>query len=155
MTTVPTDALVVFQVGEQQVAMSVAAVERVVQAVEIAPLPDAPRGVRGVINLQGRIVPVFELWSRLGLPSREVRSSDHLVVSRTHWRTVALLVDSVVDVVRRSDAPVTPSAEILRDIELISGVMKLGDSLALVHDIERFLSIEDHGKLQLALNLEP
>ena len=67
---------------------------------------------------------------------------------------MALLVDSVLDVVRRGDAPVTPSAEILPDIALISGVMKLGDSLVLVHDLDRFLSIEDYEKLRLALELE-
>jgi purine-binding chemotaxis protein CheW len=155
MTTVPSDSLVVFQLGEQRFALDVTVVERVVRAVEIAQLPDAPRGVRGVINLQGRIVPVFDLWSRLGQPARAVRAGDHLIVARTHSRTVALLVDSVVGVVRRSEAQITPAAEILPDIESISGVMKLDDSLVLVHDLERFLSIEDHEKLQLALNLEP
>jgi len=153
MTTGSSDSLVVFQVGEQRFAMSVAAVERVERAVEIALLPDAPRGVRGVINLQGRIVPVFDLWSRLGQPSREVRAGDHLIVARTHWRTVALLADSVTGVVQRGDALITPVAEILPDLESISGVMRLDDSLVLVHDLERFLSIEDHEKLRLALEL--
>ena len=153
MTSASSDSMVVFQLGEQRFALGVAAVERVVRAVEVAPLPEAPRGVRGIINLQGRVVPVFDLWSRWGHASREVRASDHLIVAQTQWRTVALLVDSIVGVVERSAAQVTPAAEILPDIESISGVMKLDDSLVLVHDLERFLSIEDHAKLQLALNL--
>ncbi len=151
MTGVSSDSLVVFQLGEQQFALGVAAVERVVRAVEVAPLPDAPRGVRGVINLQGRIVPVFDLWSRWGQPSRGVRASDHLIVAQTQRRMVALLVDSVVGVFERGE--VMPAAEILPDVESISGVMKLNDSLVLVHDLERFLSSEDHEKLQLALGL--
>lgn len=154
MTTGPSDSLVVFQVGEHQFAMNVAAVERVVRAVEIAPLPDAPHGVLGIINLQGRIVPVFDLWSRLGQSARDVSASDHLIVARTHWRTVALLVDSVEGVVPHSNARITSTAEILPDIELITGVMKLDESLVLLHDIERFLSIDDHEKLQLALDAE-
>src|SRR2546422_368643 len=104
MTGVSSDSLVVFQIGEQEFAVGVTAVERVLRAVEIAPLPEAPRGVRGVINLQGRIVPVFDLWERFGQPAREVRASDHLMVAHTHWRTVALLVDAVVGVVARADA---------------------------------------------------
>jgi purine-binding chemotaxis protein CheW len=154
MTTVFQDSLVIFQLGELQIALGVSNVERVVRAVEIAPVPDAPRGVRGVINLQGKIVPVFDLWSRLGQDSREVRTSDHLIIARTHWRTVALLVESIVGVLDRAEAPMTPAAEILPDIESISGVVVLAESLVLVHDIERFLSIEDHEKLQLALNLD-
>lgn len=155
MTTVSSGALVVFEFGGQRFALDVGAVERVVRAVEIAPLPDAPRGVRGVINVQGQIVPVFDLGSRHGQPGREVRAGDHLIIAHTPWRTVALLVDSVADVVRRADAHITPAADILPDIESISGVMPLDDSLLLVYDIERFLSIEDHEKLQLALDLQP
>ena len=155
MTGVSSDALVVFQIGEQEFAVRVTAIERVVRAVEVAPLPEAPRGVRGVINLQGRVVPVFDLWARFGQPAREVRASDYLMIAHTHWRTVALLVDAVSGVVPRCEAEITPAAEILPDIECVSGVMKLDGGLVLVHDIERFLSIEDHAALQLALNLEP
>lgn len=155
MQSVLSDSLVVFRIGEQDFAVGVAAVERVVRAVEIAPLPEAPRGVRGVINLQGRIVPVFDLWTRLGQPGRELRASDHLLVARTPWRTVALLVDAVSGVVPRQEVQVTAAAEILPDLECISGVMKVEGGLVLVHDLERFLSIEDHAALQLALDLEP
>jgi purine-binding chemotaxis protein CheW len=155
MTSASSDSLVVFRIGEQEFAVGVAAVERVVRAVEVAPLPEAPRGVRGVINLQGRIVPVFDLWARFGNPGRELRASDHLIIAHTHWRAVALLVDSVLGVVPRCEVKVTPAAEILPDLECISGVMKLDGGLVLVHDLERFLSIEDHTALQLALNLEP
>ncbi len=148
-------SLIVFRIGDQDFAVGVAAIERVLRAVEIAPLPEAPRGVRGVINLQGRIVPVFDLGSRFGQPTRDVRASDHLLIAHTHWRTVALLVDAVVGVVPRCEAQVTSAAEILPDLACVSGVMKLAGGLVLVHDVERFLSIEDHAALQLALNLEP
>ena len=155
MTSVSSDSLVIFLIGEQRFAIGVAAVEQVVRAAEISPLPEAPRGVRGVINLQGRIVPVFDLWSRFGQPDRAVRASDHLIVAHTHWRTVALLEDAVVSVVPRGEGHVTPAAEILPDLACVSGVMKTDDGLVLVQDVERFLSIEDHAALQMALQLEP
>lgn len=154
MASISSDSLVVFKISDHAFAVGVAAVEQVLRAVEIEPVPEAPRGVRGVINLRGRIVPVFDLWARFGQPAREVRSSDHLIIARTHWRTVALLVDAVVGVVDRRDARVTPASEILPDLECISGVMKTDGGLVLVHDVEKFLSIEDHNALQLALNLE-
>jgi purine-binding chemotaxis protein CheW len=154
MASFSSDSLVVFLIGEQKFAVRVAAVERVVRAVEITPLQEAPRGVRGIINLQGRIVPVFDVWSRFGQPSRQLRASDHLIIAQTSWRTVALLVDAIIGVVSRNEVEITPAAEILPDLESISGVMKLDGGLVLVHDVERFLSIEDHSALQLALNLE-
>ena len=154
-TSTSSDSLIIFLVGEQQFAVSVAAVERVVRVVEIAPLPEAPQGVRGVINLQGRIVPVFDLWSRFGQPGRELRASDHLIVAHTPWRTIALLVDTVVSVVPHLKADITTTADMLPDLASVSGVMKLDGGLVLVQDIERFLSIEDHAALKIALKLEP
>ena len=154
MKSAPSDSLVVFRIEEHNFAVEVSVVQRVVRAVEIAPLPDAPRGVLGVINLQGLIVPVFDLGSRLGYAHRELRASNHLLIVRTHWRTVALLADSVRGVVPRLDAQVTAASAILSDLALISGVMKLNGGIVLVHDVEKFLSIEDHTALQLALDHE-
>ena len=147
--------MLVFRIGEQEFAVETAVIERVLQAVEVAPLPDAPRGVRGVINLQGRIVPVFDLWARFGQPAREVRASDHLLIARTHWRTVALLVDAVSGVVPRSGAQITQTTEILPDLECVTGVMKLDGGLVLIHDVERFLSADDDAALQRALEAAP
>ena len=147
------DSWLVFKLDELEFAVGLAAVERVVQAVEITPLPEAPPGVRGMINYQGRIVPVFDLWTRFGRPSRELRATDHLAICHTLWRTVALLVNSVTGVVTRSNVQITPSAEILPDLESVTGVIKLEGGMVQVHDLERFLSIEDHEALQLMLNL--
>lgn len=147
------DAWLVFKLDELDFAVGLGVVERVVQAVEITPLPEAPRGVRGMINYQGRIVPVFDLWTRFGLPSRELRATDHLAICHTHWRTIALLVNAVTGVVSRNEVQITPAAEILPELESVTGVMKIDGSMVQVHDLERFLSIEDHAALQLMLNL--
>ena len=120
MPGIASDSLLVFRIGEKEFALGVAAIERVVRAVEIAPLPDAPRGVRGTINVQGRMVPVFDLTTRLGQP---VRVGDHLIIARTPQRTVALLVESVESVEPLLDGPV------------------------LIHDLEHFLASEDRAAL--------
>lgn len=154
MTQNEFDAWVVFKVDELDFAVSLAAVERIERAVEITTLPEAPRGVRGVINYKGKIVPVFDLHMRFGLPSKEICTTDHLIIAHTQWRTVALLVDTVSGVVSRAEAQITPAAEILPDLDSITGVMKLDGDMVQVHDLERFLSIEDHTALQLLLNLQ-
>ncbi len=147
------DAWVVFKLSDLEFAVGLAAVERVVRAVEIMPLPEAPRGVCGVINYQGRIVPVFDLWARFGQTSRDIRATDHLVIAHTHRRTIALLVDSVAGVVSLAEVQITLASEILPNLESVTGVMKLDGNMVLVHDLERFLSIEDHEALQMMLNL--
>ena len=70
------DSLVVFRMGKQEFALGVDAVERVVRAVEIAPLADAPRGVLGMVNVRGSEVPVFDLTAR---PGGAVHAADLLL----------------------------------------------------------------------------
>ena len=155
MPGISSDSLVILHVGEHAFALGAAAVERVERAVEIEPLPAAPRGVRGIIALQGRIVPVFDLRALLGEPARAVRADDHMVIAHTRWRTVALLVDAVSGVVPRVAAQITPAAEILPHLGAISGVLKLDDGLVLIHDIDCFLSLDDTAALERALDPGP
>lgn len=152
MTQPVSDSVVLLAVEELNIALNLEAVERVIRAVEIAPLPAAPRGVLGVINLQGRIIPVFDLRARFGLPARDVRAGDYFVIARMRSRVVALLVDAVVGVVPAGHVQIIPSSEILPEMECISGVIKLGSGLVFLHDLEKFLSIADFEALQLALS---
>ena len=92
----------VFIVGERRFALSAEEVERVLAAVEITPLPDAPSFLRGVINCGGRLVPVIDLRVRFGLPFRRTAPSDRFVFVRRgepgfreEGRLFAFLVEGV------------------------------------------------------------
>ena len=69
--------LVAFALNEQRYALRLAIVERIVRMVEITPLPNAPDIVLGVVNLQGRIIPIFNIRRRFGLEEREPDLDDH------------------------------------------------------------------------------
>lgn len=146
--------LVVFTLDEQRYALRLAAVERVVQAVEITPLPKAPEIVLGMINAQGRIVPVVNVRKRFQLPEREVELSDQFIIARTSRRTAALVVDAVNDVVPCTEAQVVASEKILPGLEHVEGVLKLPDGMILLHDLDRFLSLDEEQALEEALKPE-
>src|SRR4051794_38925571 len=92
--------LVAVEVDGRQWALPLAAVERVVATVAIAPLPASPVGVRGAINVGGEAVPVLELELRAGGEPRPVGLDGRIVLARTSTRRVALPVDSVLGVFR-------------------------------------------------------
>ena len=54
---------VVFTLDEQRYALRLSAVERIVRAVEVIPLPETPKIVIGMINVQGRVMPVVNIRS--------------------------------------------------------------------------------------------
>ncbi len=98
-----TNQLVVFTLSDQRYGLPLMAVERIVRVVEVTPLPKAPDIVLGVVNVQGRVIPVINVRRRFHLPEREIALTDQMVIARTTRRSVALVVDSVGGVLEYSE----------------------------------------------------
>ncbi|MDZ5648651.1 chemotaxis protein CheW [Nitrospirillum sp. BR 11828] len=141
-----------FDLAGQAYGLPLAMVERAVRAVAVTPLPGAPGLVRGVINLQGQVVPVMDVRRRFGLDSRPLSLSDHMIVARGPYRTVVLLVDSVVGTVAAAPIDwVSAQGLVPGTDDAIVGVVRLSDGLLLIHDLDRFLSAAEEEQLSAAL----
>jgi purine-binding chemotaxis protein CheW len=143
--------VVVFALDGPRCALPLSTVERVVRAVEITPLPKAPDIVLGMINVQGRIIPVVDLRKRFRLPSRETSPDDRLIIARASQRLVALVVDSVAGVRELAERELVSAEQALPFAADIQGVAKLEDGLALIYDLDRFLSLDEERELDAAL----
>lgn len=143
--------LVVFGLQGQRYALRLAAVERIVAVAAITALPSAPTIVMGVINVQGRVIPVVDVGKRFGLSECEIELSDRLIVARTSRRPVALLVAAVFGVIDCSQAQITAAGKVLTHAQYLEGVVKLDDGLVLIHDLDTFLSPLEEKQLQHAL----
>lgn len=144
------DHLFVFSLDRQRYALPLHAVDRVVRMVAITPLPKAPDIVLGVVNLQGRVIPVIDMRRRFSLPEKKIALTDQLVVAHTLRRPVALVADAVHDVIGSAQGLIE-TENILPGLEYVEGVVKLTDGLILIHDLDRFLSLEEESSLDLAL----
>jgi purine-binding chemotaxis protein CheW len=138
---------VVFSLDEQPFALHLSAVERVIRAVEVTRLPNVPEAVLGVLNLQGQIIPAFNARKRFGLPEREMDLTDQLVVARARTRRVALVVDAVKGINESEEQEVIAADGILPDMGHIEGVVKLEGDLILIHDLDKFLSLDEEKAL--------
>jgi len=65
-----------------------------------------------------------------------------------------LVIDQAQAVIELPAADVVAAAGIHPGLEQIQGVIKLDDGLALIHDLERFLSLDEERDLEDALRLE-
>lgn len=143
--------IVTIRLDENRYGLPLASVERVVRAVEVTPLPKAPEIVLGVIDVQGRVIPVIDIRRRFRLPERALALTDQFVIARTARRPLALVVDAVTDVVTCAGPDLTGTDGILPGVEYVEGVAKLADGLTLIHDLEKFLSLEEETSLDRAL----
>ena len=144
--------LLVFLLDGQRYALHLSPVEKTILVVAITPLPKAPDVVLGVINLQGRIIPVVDIRKRFRLPQREIALYDHVIIAHTSTRTVALVVDRTADVIARAEQHIVAADEVVPGMEYVEGVAKLDDGIILIHDLDKFLALEEEEELNNALS---
>ena len=143
--------LIVFTLDDQMLALSISSVNRVIRVVGITPLPKGPDIVIGIINMQGNIIPVVNIRKRFCLPERDINLNDQIIITHTSKRTIGIVVNSVIGLIESAEEKIVTSEAIVPGIDYVEGVVKLEDGLLIIHDIERFLSIEEEGAIDNAV----
>jgi purine-binding chemotaxis protein CheW len=146
-----TEQIVVFSLDELLYALPLPAVVKVIHAIEIRHLPEAPEIITGIINVKGRIIPVADIRKRFGLSVREIDPDDRLIIADTGKRQVAILVDTVTGIRDLAPGQQEQAKETLPFAEHLKGVAKIDDELILIYDLDRFLSLDEEKELEQAL----
>jgi purine-binding chemotaxis protein CheW len=151
----PSLQLVVFTLDALSCALELAKVQRIVRAVEVTPLPNAPAVILGIINVQGELMPVVNLRHRFRLPERAIRLSDQFIIAnmtlRGTTRKVALVVDALLGVRVVAEDRIVVGEELVSGLEHVQGIAKVADDLILIHNLERCLSLREAKMLDDAL----
>lgn len=143
--------LLVFRLKDRSYALYLEQVQQVVHAVDATPLPQAPDIVMGAIDLHGQVVPLLNIRRRFGSGDREVRLDDQFIIARTKDLLVALAVDEVRDIVERGEDQIAEARNFMGSLEQVDGVIQLDDGLTLIHDLDKFLSLEERREVEHAL----
>ena len=130
---------VTFRVDEDLLGIDVLMVREVNSVLDITPVPKAPAYVRGLVNLRGQTVTVFDLGICLGLPPRKITEQSHNVVLKQDL--VGLLVDSIGNMVQCGALDVEPPPANAGSIrgKFVDGVLKLDHELLVILDTKRLL----------------
>jgi purine-binding chemotaxis protein CheW len=145
------ETLVVFTIETTRLAIDAAAVERVLEAAELSPLPGAPPAVAGVINIHGALVPVLDLRPRLKAAPREPRLDAKLLLINAPRGPVAIEVDEVLDVVTIDQESISSGTSLIAGTSFLKGIATVPDGLILIQDVERLFNGEEEAVLDRAL----
>lgn len=90
---------VVFRIGSERYGLPLAAVREVVNPAPMSVVPRAPRSVRGIMNLRGRVITIVDLETLLALapgrPSPEPLPQGKVVLLDRGRRDLGLLIGEV------------------------------------------------------------
>jgi purine-binding chemotaxis protein CheW len=125
----PTDdverLLLIVRIGSQLFALPARAVERILPMAAPIPLPEAPNGVVGLLNIQGTVVPVLDPRPALGQITPPIHPAQHLVLVSCQNRYLLWVdrVEQILEADARHDdpAPVGGNRRLVALIAQIAG----------------------------------
>lgn len=139
------DQYVSFTVGDEEYGVKILAVREIRGWTPETKLPNLPDFVRGVINLRGVIIPIFDLRARFGGGVTEVTRRHVVVVIQVGDRVRGILVDAISDIltIQRDQIQPPPDLETgLVEAEYLTGLHTVEDRMVTLLNIDRLFSIE-------------
>lgn len=124
--------LLLFRLGTELFAFDLVAAEEVVELEAVHGVPDAPPSMLGVLDLRGRLVPVYTPSAALRAPRQA--EGGVMLLMRAGDRRIGVAVDDVEDVVELSHPMLRPPPALEADGGLVVGVAFVGDALVTILD---------------------
>jgi len=134
-----------FKVDDGEYGVDIMAVREIQGWVEVTTLPNTPDHVRGVLNLRGIIVPIFDLRCRFGNGLTEASPLHVMIIVAVGNRIMGLLVDAVSDIITTNANEIMPVPEIEArgDQRFLSGLITVQDRMVALLEIEKLFDIDD------------
>lgn len=128
--------LIAFSIGEQIYGVEITTVREIRAWNGATPLPNTREFVRGVINLRGTIVPIYDLRARFGDGKTAPTKNHVVVVMSVGDKWVGILVDAVSDILTISKEEIhnVPEGN-ASDTELLSGIITHENSMVGLIDL--------------------
>ena len=129
----------VFSLGDEEYGIEITHVQEIKSLAPVAPIPNTPEYVKGVLNLRGTIIPIVDLRLRLSMPPREYDRFTVIIVVVVEGKQVGLVVDRVSDVLDISTDDIDDSPPLADDLDTtwLRGVGKLGERLVFLLDVHQ------------------
>ncbi len=134
--------LVTFLIGNEEYAVDILYVQEINRMIQITKVPNSPEFVEGVINLRGRVIPVIDFRTRLGLPKKPHENSTRIIVVDVLGNILGFIVDAVREVLRIPSNITEPPPQLASgiDTEYIKSVGKLEDRLIILIDLDKIFA---------------
>lgn len=133
---------VVFSLGPAQYAVNVLRVQEVLRPAPIEPVPGAPAGVLGIINLRGNIVTVVSARYCLGLAEIAGDDNTRIIIVNRDDDKLGILIDSVADVIELDPAAINPAPRVdgIGGERSAYGVAQFGERVTIFIDLDGLLA---------------
>jgi purine-binding chemotaxis protein CheW len=137
---------VVFSINQQFFGIEISKIREVLSYRKITPLPQVEGFIKGIINLRGAVIPVFDLREKFNLlTSAEYTQFHVIIVVEISGRITGVIVDDISDVLEISSKEFQTTGNLPSNVrrEYLKGVGKKDDKMIILLDIDQLLSSKE------------
>lgn len=87
------------KMGDEMFGIDIKYIDNIVRMQSITRVPKVPAYIKGVINLRGEVVPVYNLRLKMGMPEVEETKKFRIIIIKMDGNYVGLIVDEVREVI--------------------------------------------------------
>ncbi len=148
----PLKEYLAFVLGAEHYVIDILGVQEIRGYGRVTHIANAPKHIKGVVNLRGVIVPIVDLRVLFGERHPTYNDQTIIIVLNVLGRVLGMVVDAVSDVVEISGEDIMSPPQLGAGAltEQIVGVASRDERMLIVLDIERVLSDEDMGHVDRA-----
>lgn len=134
-----------FSISKEEYGVNIMQVKEIRGWSDTTRLPNSVDYMRGVINLRGSIIPIFDLRARFNMGQTEATEKHVVVILDMDNRTFGLLVDAVSDILdvtpsQVNEAPHGSGGNGQVDDAFVSGLISVNEKMVVVLDVEHLFS---------------
>ncbi len=135
----------IFRINNRKYAIELNHVSGTEQNYSVIPFPDAPFGIQGLINLRGKLIPVYSLRQRFGMNPEITDSGRSVLIARTSGIMIAYEADGVecIEEVDEDKVKNMPEMASNDDTSFMNKVLNINNQIIVVIDVNKVLSPED------------
>lgn len=138
-----------FRLGGKLFAVNIGQITKILELTEITKVPNSPQYFRGIINLFGDIIPVFDGRLKFGFQETELTRETCILILVFELDGQAvnsgIIVDSVEKVLIFDPEQIKPAPTVGKgfNAEFINGITTYNDEFVIILNIEKIFSEEE------------
>lgn len=134
-----------FELDSQIFAIPLEDIREINALSTITPIPKTPKFIEGVINLRGKVIPVWNLRTKLGMPQTQFNKETCVIITEINDKLTGMIVDKVKDVIELNADQISSRPEIGNNIDtrFVMGVAKIDDKVAVLMNTKIVLSHQE------------
>ncbi|MGE5517557.1 MAG: chemotaxis protein CheW [Bacteroidota bacterium] len=135
-----------FKIGDEEYGVDIMDIREIKGWTATTELPDSPPHLRGVINLRGAIIPVFDLRARFSGQLTQATARHVTMVVTVGSRVMGLLVDAVADIITVANADIQPVPDMDTGdhCRFLAGLVTVEGRMVALLDLESMLESDLH-----------